>query len=98
TDRAWRKEVVVEFVGNELDYLLGLHTISRIIEAWTEYRDSTFARNYSDNSAADAALGWKTYMPGPCARAVVKSGHSHCGEDERHVFDFDDLFPGRRIL
>src|SRR5277367_4751505 len=97
-DRAWRKEVVVKFVGNILDDLLGLHTISRLVQARSEYRNRTFARNDCDDSAADSAFGWKTYMPGPSTRTVVKSGHSHGGEDERHVFDFDNLFSGRRIL
>src|SRR5277367_789128 len=97
-DRAWRKEVVVELVGNILDDLLGLHTISRIVQARSEYRNRPFARNDCYDSAADSAFGWKTNVPGPRTRTVVESGHSHGGEDERHIFGFDDLFSGRRIL
>src|SRR5262249_48362055 len=90
-------EVVVQLLGDILNYSLRLYAISRVIKRRSKNSDRTFARRYRDDAAANSALCRQAHTPGPSTGTVVETGHGHGAENFRNVVGFNDSLPRRRV-
>src|SRR6476660_2306540 len=93
-DRTRRVEVVVQLVGNILNYLLRLYAVSRLVQWRRKHSDRALARGDSHDPTTNSALRWKAHTPSPAPGAVIKASHDHGAKDVRNTLLLNHLLAG----